>query len=37
MNTSNTSNYQNECKRCKMKGVILSNGYCLRCDKVLFG
>ena len=35
MNTNNL--YQEECIRCGLKGYILSNGYCERCDKILFG
>jgi hypothetical protein len=25
------------CKRCVRRGRILSNGYCTRCDDVIFG
>lgn len=25
------------CKRCGLNGSVLSNGYCARCDYVLFG
>lgn len=37
--TSGTSFYNrtNHCKRCGKQGFLLSNGYCPRCDDVLFG
>jgi hypothetical protein len=32
-----TGCFTNICKRCGCRGLILSNGYCGRCDAVLFG
>lgn len=28
---------EGRCKRCRRKTTILSNGYCARCDNILYG
>jgi predicted amidophosphoribosyltransferase len=34
---STTSGKSGVCPRCKKETMLLSNGYCSRCDKVLYG
>jgi len=32
-----TSSGRSKCRRCGNNGMILENGYCIRCDDVVFG
>ena len=34
--TTNSYTHTNNCKMCRKEGA-LSNGYCIRCDDVLYG
>lgn len=34
---SDTSGRQQKCRRCGNGGMILENGYCIRCDDAMFG
>lgn len=34
---SDTSGRQQKCRRCGNGGMILENGYCVRCDDAVFG
>lgn len=38
MNVNKTTNtYPKTCIRCGKVGFVLNNGYCVRCDNVIYG